>query len=89
MSSLLILASVFASVFCLGLQSQFVNNGHYVLAALNSFLIGLAALTLYRSMPSTTAWLDVAAYLLGGPVAIVCSMVFYRRFNKHIRTFTQ
>lgn len=80
MTTALIFASVFASVFCLGLQSQLVNNGYRLLAALNSLAIGLSTLFLYKSVPAATAWQDTAAYLLGGPVAIVCSMIFYRKF---------
>jgi hypothetical protein len=73
----LLLASTFALVFCLGLQSQLVNNGHFVGAFLNSLAIGSANLVLFKLAPDATGW-QVAAYLAGGPFGIVASMAAYR-----------
>lgn len=78
MTAIALLASTFVLVFCLGLQSQFVNNGHYISAFVNSAGIGAANLVLFKLAPSATG-LEIAAYLSGGPIAIVCSMLFYRR----------
>lgn len=77
-NALLLLVSTFALVFALGLQSQFVNNGHYVPAFLNSLMIGAGQLGALQIVHASTP-LEYAAYLLGGPVAIVCSMVVFRR----------
>lgn len=77
MSALYLLASTFGLVFALGLQSQLVNNGHYVSAFLNSLLIGACNLVLFKLAPSATG-LEVASYLAGGPFGIVASMMFYR-----------
>lgn len=80
MSALYLLASTFGLVFALGLQSQLVNNGHYVSAFLNSLAIGACNLVLFKLAPSATG-LEVAAYLAGGPFGIVASMAFYRRIR--------
>lgn len=69
--------SVFFAVFCLGLQSQLVNNGHYWPAAINSLAIGTAHLALYKLAPDASGF-EIAAYLIGGPLAIVASMWMYR-----------
>lgn len=82
MSALALLASTFALVFCLGLQSQLVNNGHAAAAFANSLAIGCANLVLFKLAPEATGW-EVAAYLVGGPFGIVASMAFYRRFNRY------
>lgn len=81
MNTLLLLISTFALVFALGLQSQFVNNGHYFSAFANSLMISVGQLGSLQIIHAQTPW-DYAAYLLGGPLGIVCSMYFYRH---HIR----
>jgi hypothetical protein len=40
MTELILFTSTFILVFALGLQSLNVNNGHFVLAAITSFVIG-------------------------------------------------
>ena len=82
MTAPLLLASTFALVFCLGLQSQLVNNGHYAAAFLNSLAIGSANLVLFKLAPDATGW-QVAAYLVGGPFGIVASMATYRHINRY------
>jgi hypothetical protein len=77
MTALALLASTFALVFFLGLQSQLVNNGHHISAFLNSLAIGTANLVLFKLAPDAAGW-EIAAYLAGGPFGIVASMVFYR-----------
>lgn len=81
MTALLLLASTFGLVFALGLQSQFVNNGHYGSAFFNSLVISLGQLGALQIVHAQTGW-DYAAYLLGGPAGIVCSMHIYRRHWK-------
>ena len=82
MTALLLLASTFALVFCLGLQSLFVNNGHYAAAFCNSLAIGSANLVLFKLAPDATGW-QVAAYLAGGPFGIVASMAAYRHLKRY------
>ncbi len=82
-AALFLLASTFALVFCLGLQSQLVNNGHFAAAFLNSLAIGAANLVLFKLAPNASGW-EVAAYLAGGPFGIVASMAAYRyKFNSN------
>ena len=73
----LLLISTFALVFSLGLQSQLVNNGHFVGAFINSAAIGTANLVLFKLAP-TASGIEIAGYLIGGPFGIVCSMAAYR-----------
>lgn len=84
MTALNLFASTFALVFCLGLQSQLVNHGHYIAAFLNSLAIGGTNLVLYKLAPQA-GLLDAVGYLAGGPLGIVASMAVYRyRFkSKH------
>lgn len=78
MTALALFASTFLVVFALGLQSQLVNNGHYIGATVNSALIGASQLALYKLAPEASG-IEVAAYLIGGPIGIVASMALYRR----------
>ena len=77
MSAVYLLASTFVVVFALGLQSQLVNNGHYLGAAFNSLAIAGCNLVLYKLAPSAEG-LDVVAYFVGGPLGIVAAMLVYR-----------
>ncbi|WP_435626969.1 hypothetical protein [Candidatus Ferrigenium straubiae] len=74
MSALFIFTATFAVVPFLGLQSLNVNGGHKTAAVLTSFGIGAANLFILKIMPGPTGWLDVAAYLTGGPLGILASM---------------
>ena len=73
MTELTLFASTFILVFALGLQSLNVNNGHYLLAALTSFVIGAGQMVLYKLAPNA-GWTDIAAYLCGGPFGILAAM---------------
>ena len=77
MTAMALLASTFALVFALGLQSQLVNGGHYGGAFFNSLAIGTCNLVLFKLAPSASG-LEVAAYLAGGPFGIVAAMAAYR-----------
>lgn len=85
MNALFIFAATFLVVLFLGLQSLNVNGGHKTAAALTSFGIGTANLFILKIMPGPTGWLDVAAYLTGGPLGILASMHLHpwmvRRFG--------
>ena len=78
MNAALLLLSTFGLVFALGLQSQLVNNGHYAGAFFNSLMISLGQLGALQVINAKTS-LEYAAYLLGGPFGIVCSMLVYRQ----------
>jgi hypothetical protein len=70
----LLFCSTFAVVFALGLQSLNVNGGHKAMAFVTSFAIGISNLVLFKVLPGPTDALQIAAYLVGGPVGIICSM---------------
>jgi hypothetical protein len=78
MNELILFASTFALVFALGLQSLNVNGGHYRAAFVTSFLIGAAQMVLLKLGPDANVT-EIAAYLIGGPFGIVCSMCVHRR----------
>jgi len=79
MSALLIFLSTFILVFALGFQSLNVNNGHYKAAFFTSFAIALSNLVLFKTIPQA-GLLEISAYLLAGPLAIVSSMWAHKRF---------
>lgn len=74
--------ATFASVFLLGFQSRTVNSGHYMLAFINSVLIGLANLTLFKLVPAVQTGSEFVAYILGGPLGIMCAIYVHERFLK-------
>ncbi len=74
MKALIILACTFGVVLALGLQSLNVNGGHKLMAFCTSFLIGLCNLGLFKLVPQPTGAMEIAAYLLGGPVGILTAM---------------
>lgn len=82
MSAAALFLSTYVLVLALGLQSQFVNNGHPLLAFANSLLIGTSNLVLFKLAPDASGY-EIAAYLLGGPLGIVTSMLVF----KHIRMY--
>lgn len=63
---LLLFGSTFVVVYALGSQSLYVNNGRYLRAFLNSFLISACNLFLFKLAPEATAG-EIAAFMLGGP----------------------
>ncbi len=85
-SAALLFVSTFVLVFALGLQSQFVNNGHPFAAFVNSLAIGASNLVLYKLVPNASA-IEVAGYLLGGPFGIVASMVAFKHFKQSRKNY--
>jgi len=87
MTELLLFTSTFLLVFALGLQSLNVNNGRHTAAFFTSFLIGGANLVVLRLAPNASPT-EIAAYLSGGPLGILCAMkVFaWQRKNQHENT---
>lgn len=78
---LALFASTFLVVFALGAQSLIVNNGRYVSAFFNSFLIGGCNLVLFKVAPDATG-VELAAFLLGGPFGIVTAMWVFRHLHR-------
>ena len=79
MIALTIFVSTFVLVFALGFQSLNVNGGHYRAAFLTSFGISISNLVLFKTLPQADV-VQIAAYLLGGPFGIVCSMAAHNKF---------
>lgn len=73
MTALALLASTFALVFLLGVQQLNVQHGHQRAAAVTSLFIGISQLALYKMAPDAGG-LEIACYLAGGPLAIICAM---------------
>lgn len=78
MTELLVFASTFATVFGLGFQSQNVNQGHYLAAAVTSLFIGGSSLVLYKVLPEANVPQSIA-YLAGGVTGILAAMWAHRR----------
>ena len=78
MIELAIFASTFVAVFALGFQSQNVNQGHYLAAALTSIVISAGHVALYRFMPDASP-LQLLAYFAGGICGILAAMYVHRR----------
>lgn len=79
MSALLIFISTFVLVFALGWQSLNVNKGHYKAAFFTSFAIAASNLILFKTVPQAN-WIEIGAYLIAGPFAIIASMYAHERF---------
>lgn len=79
MNAAFLFVSTFVLVLALGLQSQFVNNGHPFMAFANSLVIGASNLVLFKLAPDASG-LEIAAYLLGGPFGIWTSMILFKRY---------
>lgn len=84
MTEITIFASTFVLVFALGAQSLNVNNGHYLAAALTSFVIGAGQMVLFKLAPEAGAS-EIAAFLLGGPFGIVGSMWAHSRLARRLK----
>ena len=84
MTELTLFASTFVLVFALGAQSLNVNNGHYVAAALTSFVIGSGQMVLFKLAPNAS-WSEIAAFLSGGPFGIIASMWAHPRLVRLIK----
>lgn len=86
MTALALFAATYFLVLFLGLQSLNVNGGHKLMAALTSFGISTANITVLKLMPGPTSGWEIAAYCLGGPAGIVTSMLIHpwmvRKFGR-------
>lgn len=84
MTELLVFISQFSLVFLLGLQSQFVRDGHYIGAAIVSLALGIAGfyvtmqIAIIKEMFTSIWWV----YILAGPVAINSSIFVHKRYLK-------
>lgn len=82
MTEIYLFISTFLVVFALGAQSLLVNNGRYVSAFANSFVIGSCNMVLLKLAPQATP-VEVAAFLLGGPFGIIAAMWVFRHLHRN------
>ena len=85
----ILFAATFIVVFSLGLQSLNVNGGHKALAFATSLAIGASNLVLFKLLPGPTDALQIAGYLLGGPLGIVCSMTVHPHLLRWVRRISK
>lgn len=81
MTALTLFISTLLLVMALGAQSLFVNNGLYVAAFANSFIIGAGNLALYKLAPDASGF-EIAAFLIGGPVGVCLAMFIFRNLHR-------
>jgi hypothetical protein len=79
----MLFGSTFVLVFALGMQSLNVNGGHKLAAAVTSLFIGSGQMILFKLAPSA-GWIEIAAFLMGGPFGIVASMMSHKHIVKWI-----
>lgn len=74
MNELMLFGSTFGVVFFLGFQSLCVNSGNFWMAAINSLIIGVFNLMLFKTAPHVTGIGEIVAYVGGGPLGICSAM---------------
>jgi drug/metabolite transporter (DMT)-like permease len=79
MTALIIFAGTFVLVFGIGFQSLNAINGQYIAAVLSSIAVSISNLILFKTLPQATPF-EVVAYVIAGPIAIVCSMWVHKRW---------
>jgi hypothetical protein len=79
MNALIIFAAMFSLVLSLGLQQLSVSGGHRAIAMLTSSCIAVANLAVLKLVPGPTDWMDLLAYVTGGPLGILTSMAVHPR----------
>lgn len=82
MNEALLFGSTFGSVFLLGFQSICVNSGHRWLAVVNSALIGVMNLGLFKLVPHVEGAVQIGLYIAAGPLAILCAMQVHAWMRK-------
>lgn len=86
MTELIVFISQFLMVFLFGLQSLNFKGGHYVAAAITSFLLSLAGfyvivqISLVKEMFTSIWW----AYIFAGPFGAVLSMKLHPYFVRFL-----
>lgn len=84
MNALLLFFASYCVVMFLGLQQMNVQGGHRFLSATTSIFIGLANITVLKIMPGPTDWIELVAYLAGGPLGILASMAIHPWMVRHL-----
>jgi len=82
MKELLLFGSAFGAVFLLGFQSLAVNSGYRALALVNSALIGVMNIGLFKLVPHVETMTQAVIYVGAGPLAILCAMEVHAWLRK-------
>lgn len=85
--ALLIFASTYMTVFCLGLQSINVNQGQYLAAAVTSIAISSGSIFLYKFMPSS-GLVEYLAYYIGAIAGITSSIWSHPRIKESLAAWS-
>ncbi len=83
--------TVFIAQFCLiimlGMQSRFVRDSQHVMAAVNSYMLGVCGLIITPQIANPELLhndiLTLAAYLNAGPLGIVAAIAIHDLTKKH------
>ena len=84
MNAILLFCSQTVTVTLLVVQSRLNIHGYMRLAAVNSLLIGTCQLVMWKIMPNPSG-VEIAAFLLAGPVGNVVAQYINRRDIRRIR----
>lgn len=84
MNALIILLATISLVAMLGFQSLTVNHNLKLMASFNSLLINAANLWLLKVMPGPTNSIEVAAYLIGGPIGVQITLWAFPKVKRAI-----
>ena len=85
MNEAILFAASFVNVLALGLQNLNVVRGHYLLAFVTSFAIGIPFVAGVTMLPEAT-WSARIAFLLGGFFGIVTAMWIHPRLVRWFGT---
>ncbi len=81
-STLILFFAGYVSVFMYGFQSRNVNEGHYGLAAITSFLISGSQLLVWKEIFNDTSVFNAIIWAISGSLGITSSMYVHRRWIK-------
>jgi uncharacterized membrane protein YuzA (DUF378 family) len=85
MNAVILFLSTFGVVFFLSFQSLCVNSGRVWLAAVNSALIGIFNLLLFKIAPNISGYGEILAYVIGGPVGVCLAMQLHKILTKKVK----
>ncbi len=83
--SISLFCAAFASVFLLGLQSQFVRDKRTLSSFITSMGIGLCQVLFYKLAPSANLF-ESGLFILGGACGISSSILIHSKFFTEIKS---
>lgn len=88
MTAAILFGSTFVLVFLLSLQSLNVVGGHYTMAFLTSFGIGVSNLLLFKLAPDANG-VEILAFVSGGPFGVIAAMKTYELMHRHFPNYVR